>query len=192
MRPFDAGRDGTLLGEGAGALVLESLASAKKRGARIRGELIGYGDSSDASHITNPTVSGQVLAIRNAMRSAGVGPESIGYVNSHGTATIANDLTEARTIREALGPVADEAIVGASKSFFGHTLGASGAIESIVTLLALESGVIPPNLNLDEPDPECDVRLAGGEPMELPVKVAMKNSFGFGGGNGVLIFRRFS
>lgn len=191
VRPFDAERAGTLLGEGAGALLVETLENAESRGATIRGEITGYGESSDAVNITAPSVPGQVKAIRNALASAKASPEEIGFINAHGTATVANDITESQSIREALGSAADSIPVGANKSFFGHTLGASGALESVVTVLGLERGVVPPNLNLDNPDPECHVRLVGSEPMELAAELAMNNSFGFGGGNGVLILRRF-
>ncbi|MEZ5330826.1 MAG: beta-ketoacyl-[acyl-carrier-protein] synthase family protein [Thermoanaerobaculia bacterium] len=190
LRPFDAGRAGTLLGEGAAALLLESEESAARRGAATRGEVLGYGESSDATHITSPDVAGQVRAIRAALADAGVEPEELVYVNAHGTATESNDVTECRSIREALGSAAEAVPVGAMKSYFGHTLGASGALETVGTLLALEHGTAPPNLNLDTPDPECAVRLIGGEPLALGAGPAMKNSFGFGGGNGVLVLGR--
>ena len=189
-RPFDADRDGCVLGEGAGALVIESLDRALARGARPRGEIIGYGESSDAAHITSPSVDGQAAAMRRALEEAGVEPGELGMINAHGTATEANDLSESRSIRQVLGAAADRVPVVANKSYFGHTLGASGALETIVTLLALEEGVVPPNLNLECPDPECDVALAGREPSPLSSPLAMKNSFGFGGGNGVLVLRR--
>ena len=124
------------------------------------------------------------------MDDAGIGPKDLAYISAHGTATPANDVTESRSIRQVLGDHADQVPVGAPKSYFGHTLGASGAIESVATLLALELGQAPPNLNLDRPDPECRVRLVGSEPLDLAGDIAMKNSFGFGGGNGVLILRR--
>lgn len=190
LRPFDAGRAGTLLGEGAGALLLESAESAANRGAAVRGEVLGYGESSDATHITSPDVGGQVRAIRAALADAGVEPEELVYVNAHGTATESNDVTECRSIREALGAAADRVPVGAMKSYFGHTLGASGALEAVGTLLALEHGTAPPNLNLETPDPLCAVRLIGDEPLALGAGPAMKNSFGFGGGNGVLVLGR--
>ena len=190
LRPFAADRDGTLIGEGAGALLLESLELAESRGARIRGEIVGYGESSDATHLTSPSVDGQTKAIRGALDSAGVAPDAIGFVNAHGTATQSNDVTESRSILEALGPAAAEIQVSASKSYFGHTLGASGAVESIATLLSLEAGMLPPNLNLERPDPECGIALVGEKPLEIDAELAMKTSFGFGGGNGVLIFRR--
>jgi 3-oxoacyl-[acyl-carrier-protein] synthase II len=192
LRPFAADRAGTLLGEGAGALLIESFGSARRRGVRIRGELAGYGESSDATHITGPSALGQAAAIRAALRSANVGPRDIGYINAHGTGTDANDATEAEAIRAALGDAADDVPVGAVKSYVGHTLGASGAIETIATLLALEHGVAPGNLNLENPDPACRVRLIGATPQPLATGVALKNSFGFGGGNAVLVLRRYS
>jgi 3-oxoacyl-[acyl-carrier-protein] synthase II len=189
-RPFDAARDGTILGEGAGALVIEPLERARARGARIRGEILGYGESSDASHLTTPSVEGQAKAMQSALDEAGVAPRELGMVNAHGTATRSNDVCESHSIRKVLGAAADRVPVVANKSYFGHTLGASGALETIATLLALEARVVPPNLNLDDPDPECDVALAGAEPAAMDSALAMKNSFGFGGGNGVLVLRR--
>jgi 3-oxoacyl-[acyl-carrier-protein] synthase II len=186
-RPFDANRDGCVLGEGAGALVLETLESAQARGARIRGEILGYGESSDATHLTSPSVAGQTRAMRQALDEAGVAPGELGAVNAHGTATAANDLTESRSIRAVLGEAADTVPVSANKSYFGHTLGASGALETIASLLCIEAGMLPPNLNLEHPDPDCPVRLVGSEPEPLRAPLIMKNSFGFGGGNAVLV-----
>jgi len=191
-RPFDLDRTGCLLGEGAGVLILESLEHARERGAPIRGEVRGYGNSSDATHLTSPSSQGQARAILAALASAELEPKDIGFINSHGTATEANDESESASIREALGAAADDIPVGANKSFFGHTLGASGAIESIVTLLGLEKRRVPQNLNLDRPDPKCNLHFVGPEPMELDAPIAMKNSFGFGGGNAVLILERFT
>ena len=192
LRPFAVDRAGTLLGEGAGALLLESLDSARRRGARIRGEVVGYGESSDATHITGPSVAGQAKAIRAALASARLDPSAIGYINSHGTGTEANDATESQAIAEAMGAAGESIPVGATKSYFGHTLGASGAIESIGTLLALEHRIIPPNLNLETSDPSCRLNFAGSHPAPFNGEYAMKNSFGFGGGNAVVILRRFS
>lgn len=189
-RPFDADRDGCVLGEGAGALVIETLERARARGARIRGEILGYGESSDASHLTTPSVDGQATAMRRALDEAGVAADELGMINAHGTATRSNDVCESHSIRRVLGAAADRVPVVANKSYFGHTLGASGALETIATLLSLEARVVPPNLNLDNPDPECDVTLAGSEPAAMDAPLAMKNSFGFGGGNGVLVLRR--
>jgi 3-oxoacyl-[acyl-carrier-protein] synthase II len=190
-RPFDSDRKGLVLGEGAGALVLETLSSATRRGARIRGEIAGYGESSDATHITSPSAEGQAKAIRRALDSAGMSPRDVGFINAHGTATAQNDVCESKSIRAVFGEAASSVPVASNKSYFGHTLGASGAIETIVTLLGLEAGRMPPNLNLENPDPECDVLLVGGEPQELSSAVAMKNSFGFGGCNAVLILKRY-
>ena len=190
-RPFDAARDGCVLGEGAGALTLESLESARKRNAKIRAEICGYGESSDAEHITSPSVEGQAKCIKAALASAGMTPNDIGYINAHGTATKANDECETKSIRLALGDAAAKIPVGANKSFFGHLLGASGVVELIVTILGLEHRKVPPNLNLDNPDPACSLPLVGRTGMEVSSPVAMKNSFGFGGNNAVLIVRRW-
>jgi 3-oxoacyl-[acyl-carrier-protein] synthase II len=192
LRPFAADRAGTLLGEGAGAVLLESLDAARSRGVRIRGEVVGYGESSDATHITGPSVAGQAKAIRAALSSAGVEASAIGYINTHGTGTDANDATESEAIREAMGGAAATIPVGATKSYFGHTLGASGAIEVIGTLLALEHRMSPPNLNLETKDPACGLNLVGAQATPIASDYAMKNSFGFGGGNAVLILKRFA
>jgi len=186
-RPFDQERQGTALGEGAAILVLESLESATARGATVRAEVLGYGESSDAGHLTGPSAEGQAGAIKAALCSAGVDPDAVGYINAHGTATRSNDTTESAAIRMALGSAADRVQVGSNKSYFGHTLGACGAIETAVTVMALEHGVAPPNFNLATADPECDVRLVGREAEPIERKVALKNSFGFGGGNAVLV-----
>ena len=171
-------------------LVLESMEHARARGARVRGEILGYGESSDAKHRTAPDVQGQVRAMARALADAGVGGSDLGMINAHGTATPANDVCESRSIREVLGDAADRVPVSANKSYFGHTLGASGGLETIVSLLCLEHGRVPANLNLDHPDPECRVTLVGAEPLVLESPLVMKNSFGFGGGNGVLILGR--
>jgi 3-oxoacyl-[acyl-carrier-protein] synthase II len=186
-RPFDVERQGPARGEGSGMLVLEALSSARRRGARIRAEVLGYGESSDAGHITGPSVDGQARAITRALASAGVAPEEVGYVNAHGTATLSNDATECAALRLALEGAADTARVGSCKSFLGHTLGASGALEAAITVLALERLQAPPNFNLANPDPQCDVRLVGRQPEAIDHPVALKNSFGFGGGNAVLV-----
>jgi len=190
-RPFDAGRDGCVLGEGAGILVLESLESAQRRNVAIRGEICGFGESSDALHITRPNPEGQARAIRNALKSAEMTPASIGFINAHGTATKANDECESKSIRLAMGNETDRIPVASNKSYFGHMLGASGAIETIITALGLEKGIMPGNLNLDNPDPLCNLHFVGREPMRTDTSVAMKNSFGFGGNNAVLILRRY-
>lgn len=192
FRPFAADRAGMLLGEGAGALVLESIDSAQRRGARIRGEIVGYGESSDATHMIGQSVTGQARAIESALHGSGITPKSIGYINAHGTATETNDATESQAIRQVMGAATDGIPVGAMKSFFGHTLGASGAIEGIGTLLALETGKAPRNLNLDRPDLACQLDLIGETSRPITTEYAIKNTFGFGGGNAVLVFRRHS
>jgi len=192
LRPFAANRAGTLLGEGAGALLLESLDRARSRGARIRGEIAGYGETSDATHVTRPSVAGQARALKAALRSAGIEPPALGYINAHGTGTDANDSTEAQAIREVMGHATERIPVGAMKSYFGHTIGASGAIEIISTLLALEHRVAPQNLNLETPDVACPLLLIADQSREIVADYAIKNSFGFGGGNAVLVLRRFA
>ena len=189
-RPFDADRDGCVLGEGAGALVLESLEAARARGARIRAEVLGFGESADALHITSPNPEGQAAAMRAALDDARLAPGDVGFINAHGTATRANDECESRSLRAVFGAAADAIPLGANKPFFGHLLGASGAVESIVTVLGLERRRVPPTLNCPRPDPACPVRLVGPEPMPLAAPVAMKTSFAFGGQNAVLVFRR--
>lgn len=190
VRPFDLSRDGTLLGEGAGAVLLESLESATRRSVRPRGEILGYGESSDATHITAPSSAGQAVAIRRALDDAGVTAEEVGYINAHGTGTRANDTAESAAIHEAFGAVSSGIPVGAMKSFLGHTLGASGIIELAASIMALERGIAPPNLNLDQPDPACGLALIGEEARPLSSGIAIKNSFGFGGGNAVLVLRQ--
>lgn len=189
-RPFDADRDGCVLGEGAGALIVESLERARARGARIRGEIVGYGETSDALHRTQPNAQGQATAMRRALAEARIEPGELGVINAHGTATLANDQCESESIREVLGDATGSVPVVANKSYFGHTLGASGALETIVALLGLEAGQVPPNLNLERPDPQCALTLVGSEPQSVESPLVMKNSFGFGGGNGVLVLRR--
>ena len=190
-RPFDRDRDGCVIGEGAATLVLESLDSALARGATIRAEVCGYGESSDAKHITAPDFEGQAKAILAALKSADISADQLGYINAHGTATKANDPSECNAINLALGAAAKTIPVGSSKSYFGHLLGGSGAIETLAAVLTLESGIIPANLNLDNPDESCDACLVGTESQSLNRPFVMKNSFGFGGNNGVLILRRW-
>lgn len=190
FRPFDTDRDGFVLGEGAGALVLESLESARTRGARIRAELCGYGESSDAEHITRPSLDGQTTAIRAALDSAGMHPRDIGFINAHGTATKANDLCESQSIRAVFGKPADTVPAVSSKSYFGHLIGAAGAVETVVTVLCLEAGRLHANLNLDHPDPLCNLCLDSSAAGDVRAPTAMKTSFGFGGNNGVLILRK--
>ncbi len=193
-RPFDAHRDGFVLGEGAGILVLEELEKAKARGAEIFGEIIGFGQSADAYHITAPAPdgSGARLAMEYALEDAGVNPEDIDYVNAHGTSTPFNDASETSAIKEVLGDHAYSVVVGSTKSMMGHTLGAAGAVEGAVSILACRDGIIPPTINFEEADPACDLDYAHGGVVERPVNVALSNSFGFGGHNASLVFRRWN
>ena len=190
-RPFDRDRDGCVIGEGAAVLVLESLARARERGATIRAEICGYGESSDAKHITAPDAEGQARAITAALGSAGITADDVGYINAHGTATGANDPSECAAVKLALGDAAANVPMGSTKSYFGHLLGGSGAIESLGTVLALENETLPANLNLENPDAACDACLVGTTEQPLERPFALKNSFGFGGNNGVLVLRRW-
>lgn len=190
-RPFDRDRDGCVIGEGAAALVIETLESALARGATIRAEICGYGESSDAKHITAPDAEGQARAIRAALHSAGISADALGTINAHGTATTANDSTECASIRMALGASAASIPIASHKTYFGHLLGGSGAIETLTTVLTLEKGIIPASLNLDHPDEAAaGLCFAGSKPEPLQRPYAIKNSFGFGGNNGVLVLRR--
>ncbi len=190
-KPFAKDRTGFVLGEGAAVLILEEMERARARGARIYGELAGYGVTSDASHITIPTVEGQAAAVIQALADAGLEPCDIGYINAHGTATTANDLVETATIRRVFGAHADAVPVSSTKSMHGHLLGAGGAVEFLVTLLALRHGAIPPTINLHVPDPECDLDYVPNVGRTgLPLRAAMSQSFAFGGTNAVLVARR--
>ncbi|MBK9387185.1 MAG: beta-ketoacyl-[acyl-carrier-protein] synthase family protein [Planctomycetes bacterium] len=189
-RPFDAQRDGFVLGEGAGALLLEERGAALERGATLRAEVLGFGESSDGTHITRPSVDGQALCMRNALRSARLEPDAVDFVNAHGTATKANDATEAEAIRKVFGARTEALPVNSSKSYFGHLLGAAGIVETIASILCLEHGRLHANLNLEEPDPVCNLRLTGLDRLEYPPRVCLKNSFGFGGSNSTLILAR--
>jgi len=188
-RPFSRDRKGMILGEGAAMLVLEPLEAARARGARIHGELVGFGMSSDAHHITQPSADGAALALRAALRDAELAPEAIGYINAHGTGTPGNDATETRAIRQVFGAHADRIPVSSTKSLHGHTLGAAGALEAVTTLLALREGVLPPTANYTQPDPECDLDVVPNASRAQRVEYALSNSFAFGGLNAVLAFR---
>jgi len=188
-RPFSKDRRGLILGEGGAMLVLESLDSARARGSKIYGEIVGFGMSSDAYHITQPSSDGAVRAIRTALSDAAVQPEQIGYINAHGTATAANDATETASIRNIFGAHADRLAVSSTKSMHGHTLGAAGAIEAAATLLALRHGVLPPTANYTEPDPACDLDVIPNQARPAEVEYALSNSFAFGGLNAVLVLR---
>lgn len=189
-RPFSVDRDGFVMGEGAGALVLESLEHAQARGATILGEIAGYGLSADAHHITAPPPGGYgaQAAMRMAMKYAGAGPEDIDYVNAHGTSTMA-DAIETEAVKAVLGDRAREIVVGSTKSMTGHLLGAAGALEAIVSLQVCRTGKIPPTINFSGADPDCDLEYAHGGMIERPVRLALTNSFGFGGHNACLALR---
>jgi 3-oxoacyl-[acyl-carrier-protein] synthase II len=187
-RPFDRGRDGFVIGEGAGVLLLESLEHARARSARIRAEVIGYGATADASHMTIPDAEGDGArrCMLRALEDAGLEPEAIDYVNAHATSTPLGDPAEAKAIRAVLG---DRVPVSATKSMMGHLLGAAGGVESILCIRALETGRIPPTLNLEDPDPECRLDHVVDKAREAPLRVALNNSFGFGGTNAALVLR---
>ena len=193
-RPFDAGRDGFIMAEGAGVLVLERLDFALARHARIHGELIGYGITADAFHITAPAEDGKgaVECMRMALEDYGVKPTEVDYINAHGTSTVLNDASETRAIKEVFGEHAYRLAVSSTKSMTGHLMGAAGAIEAIFCLLALRDQVIPPTINLEDPDPVCDLDYVLNYARPSKIAIAMSNSFGFGGHNGTLLFRRFS
>jgi len=192
-RPFDKERDGFVMGEGAGIIILEELEAAKKRGANILAELVGYGANSDANHVTAPAPEGEGAArcMRLALASSGLNPEDIGYINAHGTSTPYNDANESKAIKNVFGAHARKLAVSSTKSMTGHMLGAAGGAEAVVSVLALLRGVLPPTINYTTPDPECDLDYVPNQPREIRVEAAMSNSFGFGGTNAVLLFRRF-
>jgi len=192
-RPFDADRDGFVGGEGSGALVLESLAHAQKRGARIYAEVLGYGASNDAYHLIapHPEAEGAARAIRSALRNAGVAPEEVDYINAHGTGTPLGDVAETLAIKKALGEHAYRVAISSTKSMIGHLWGAAGAVEAIAAIKTIETGIIHPTINLENPDPECDLDYVPLRPRRADVRVAISNSFGLGGQNAVVVFRRF-
>jgi 3-oxoacyl-[acyl-carrier-protein] synthase II len=189
-KPFSADRSGIVLGEGSGALVIESEDRARARGARIYAEIVGYGNAADASGISKPDASGQVRAIRAALAEAAIDPSSIGYVNAHGTATPIGDVVETSALRTAFGEHAEKLAVSSTKALHGHLMGGSGAVEMLVAILALHRGVIPPTAHLDRPDPECNLDYVPNVAREGPLAAVMSNSFGFGGMNSVLIARQ--
>jgi 3-oxoacyl-[acyl-carrier-protein] synthase II len=189
-RPWDQARDGFVMGEGAGILVLEELEHAKKRGARIYAEVLGYGMSGDAYHLTAPAEDGNgaYRSMRNALRSARLTPDDIDYINAHGTSTPLGDEIELGAVKRLFGEHANKLSMSSTKSAIGHLLGAAGSVEAIFAILALRDGVVPPTLNLDNPSPSCDIDLVAKQARERPVKYVLSNSFGFGGTNASLIF----
>lgn len=193
-RPFEKNRDGFVVAEGAGILILEELEFALKRNAKIYGELVGYGYTGDAYHITAPPPDGDGAArcMRMAIKDAGLRPEEINYINAHGTSTPLNDVTETLAIKTVFGEHAKKVPISATKSMTGHLLGAAGSTEAIFTLLAIRDGIIPPTINYEEPDPECDLDYVPNVAREKSLTVAMSNAFGFGGTNATLVFKKFS
>ncbi|MEY3519751.1 beta-ketoacyl-ACP synthase II [Limnohabitans sp. 2KL-51] len=189
-RPWDKDRDGFVLGEGAGVMVLEEYEHAKARGAKIYAELSGYGMSADAGHMTAPSMDGPRRAMINAMRNAGINADQIDYLNAHGTSTPLGDINETNAIKAALGDHAYKTVVSSTKSMTGHLLGGAGGIESVFTVLALHHQKVPPTINLVNPDPECDLDYCANTARDLKIDVALKNNFGFGGTNGSLVFKR--
>ena len=192
-RPFDKMRDGFVIGEGAGILILENLEHALRRGAHIYGELIGYGMSGDAYHITAPAPDGEgaARAMQWALKDADLKPEAVDYINAHGTSTQLNDKFETMAIKTVLGEDAKKVAVSSTKSMTGHLLGAAGGVELIACLLTMERGIIPPTINYEYPDPECDLDYVPNEARRKPVNVVMSNSLGFGGHNATLVVRRY-
>lgn len=193
-RPFEKNRDGFVVAEGAGIIILEELAYALKRGAKIYGELTGYGYTGDAYHITAPSPDGDgaIRCMRMAIKDAGLKPEQIDYINAHGTSTTLNDLTETKAIKAVFGEHAYKVPISGTKSMTGHLLGAAGSTEAIFSLLTIRDGIIPPTINYEVPDPECDLDYVPNTARRTPVQVAMSNAFGFGGTNATLVFRKFS
>lgn len=192
-RPFDKDRDGFVMGEGSGIMVLESLEHAEKRGARIYAEVVGYGMSADAHHMTDPAPGGEGAArcMKQAIRSAGLAPEDIDYINAHGTSTGAGDKAETAAVKSVFGDYAYKVPFSSTKSMTGHLLGAAGGVEAIIIALTIKNGIIPPTINLENPDPECDLDYVPNVPRKAEVKVAMSNSFGFGGHNATIILKKY-
>ena len=193
-RPFDKDRDGFVMGEGSGILFLEELDSALARGARIYAEIVGYAMTCDAYHITAPVPDGRgaTRAISLALKDAGLSPKAVSYINAHGTSTPANDVTETRAIKQALGSHAYDLVVSSTKSMTGHLLGGSGGIEAVATVMAIAEDKVPPTINLENPDPECDLDYVPHQSRALTVNVALSNSFGFGGHNVTLAFKKYA
>lgn len=192
-RPWDRDRDGFVIGEGAGVVVLEELEFAKKRGARIYAEVIGFGMSGDAYHMTQPAEGGEGAArcMDVALKNAGIDPSDVDYINAHGTSTPLGDLAETKAVKRSFGDHARKLAVSSTKSMTGHLLGAAGGIEAIYTAMAIHNQIAPPTINLEHPDPECDLDFVPNTAREMKIDVALSNSFGFGGTNGTLVLRRF-
>ena len=190
-RPFDGDRDGFVSGEGSGVLILESLDHALDRGAHIYGEITGYGNNCDASHYTAPKAETQAECIKLALKDAGLSPQDVDYINAHGTSTVLSDAGETTAIKAALGEHAGKVPVSSTKSATGHLWGASGAVEAIFTLLTIKNGIIPPTINYEVPDPACDLDYVPNTARKADVKIALSNSFGFGGINGTLVLSRY-
>ena len=189
-RPWDKDRDGFVIGEGAGVMVLEEYESAKKRGAKIYAELIGYGMSADAYHMTAPNMDGPRRSMRNAMNNAGVNPDQVQFVNAHGTSTPLGDANETNAIKAAFGDHANKIVVNSTKSMTGHLLGGAGGLESVFTVLSIYNQISPPTINIFNQDPECDLDFCANIARDMKIDVALKNNFGFGGTNGSLVFRK--
>ncbi len=192
-RPFEKNRDGFVMGEGSGVVILEELEHALERGAKIHAELIGYGLSSDAFHMTAPPEGGEgaVRCMRMALKSAGLQPTDIQYINAHGTSTELNDLYECQAIRTVFGDSYKSVAVSSTKSMTGHLLGAAGGVEAIYTALAINNGILPPTINYEEPDPAIDLDVVPNKARKADVRVAMSNSFGFGGTNATLVLKKY-
>ena len=190
-RPFDADRDGFVMGEGSGILILEELEHARKRGARIYAEVIGYGMSGDAYHVTDPDPQGAARCMKNAIRDAGISPSEVDYINAHGTSTPIGDKSETAAIKMAFGDHAYKLAVSSTKSMTGHLLGAAGGVEAVITGLTIHHGMIPPTINLERPDPECDLDYVPNRPRKADVRTAISNSFGFGGHNATIVLRKY-
>jgi 3-oxoacyl-[acyl-carrier-protein] synthase II len=189
-RPWDKDRDGFVIGEGAGVMVLEEYESAKKRGAKIYAELSGYGMSADAYHMTAPNMDGPRRSMRNAMNNAGVNPDEIQFVNAHGTSTPLGDANETNAIKAAFGDHSSKIVVNSTKSMTGHLLGGAGGLESVFTVLSIHHQISPPTINIFNQDPECDLDYCANVARDMKIDVALKNNFGFGGTNGSLVFRK--
>lgn len=191
-RPWDRDRDGFVLGDGAGVMVLEEYEHAKARGAKIYAELIGFGMSGDAYHMTSPPENGAgaAMSMRNALKDAGISADAIQYINAHGTSTPAGDIAECMAVKSVMGAAQDKVAVSSTKSMIGHLLGAAGAVEAIFSVLAIRDQVAPPTINLDNPSEGCDINLVPHTAQEMPIEVSLSNSFGFGGTNGTLVFKR--